>query len=69
MMCPNCGYCPHCGRGYGVYPRPWYQPTYWYGNAAAAGTNLTMNTMPPISVTSGGGAWMAQVQGNQAGAQ
>lgn len=28
--CPNCGYCPHCGRG--DYPRPW-QPWYqkpWY---------------------------------------
>lgn len=24
--CPNCGYCPHCGRG-GHYVAPYY-PTY-----------------------------------------
>lgn len=26
-VCPNCGYCPHCGRG-GVprWPRPWVVP-------------------------------------------
>lgn len=30
--CPNCGYCPHCGRGgrefsyppHPIYPIPWY---------------------------------------------
>lgn len=29
--CPNCGYCPHCGRsGYGFVPQYpwWYQPYY-----------------------------------------
>lgn len=26
--CPNCGYCPHCGRG-GYYMIPWpYRPLY-----------------------------------------
>ena len=31
--CPNCGYCPHCGRGgWHTYPRPWYpQPGYLPG--------------------------------------
>lgn len=30
--CPNCGYCPHCGRGGGWYPQPWtwpYNPLPW----------------------------------------
>ena len=28
-VCPNCGYCPHCGRGgYPVYPMPYY-PSPW----------------------------------------
>jgi hypothetical protein len=37
--CPNCGYCPHCGRGghhaapyYSPYYTPYtvpYMPTYW----------------------------------------
>lgn len=22
-VCPNCGYCPHCGRSGPIYPRPW----------------------------------------------
>lgn len=28
MSCPNCGYCPHCGRG-GYYTNPYPTP-YWY---------------------------------------
>lgn len=27
--CPNCGYCPHCGRGGAYVPRP-YGPEYWW---------------------------------------
>lgn len=27
QTCPNCGYCPHCGRHY-YYPQPYY---WWYG--------------------------------------
>ena len=27
-VCPNCGYCPHCGRG-GYRPMPWYPQPYW----------------------------------------
>ena len=41
--CPNCGYCPHCGRGgYRTYP---YQPPYvpyttpiWYGTTTGTTT-------------------------------
>ena len=32
-VCPNCGYCPHCGRGRQLaptYPYPWY-PGGWWG--------------------------------------
>lgn len=29
-VCPNCGYCPHCGRG-GFHVLPyWQQPPIWY---------------------------------------
>jgi hypothetical protein len=43
-VCPNCGYCPHCGRGaiktvpfptvpnyplYPTYPNPWYTGPVW----------------------------------------
>jgi hypothetical protein len=43
-VCPNCGYCPHCGRGahqpmipapYQPYPFPYspnYPPIVWGGN-------------------------------------
>lgn len=35
--CPNCGYCPHCGRGaqmvpmypQPIYPRPWPGGGWW----------------------------------------
>jgi hypothetical protein len=38
--CPNCGYCPHCGRSNQPvvpvpypYPSPWLyrRPVFWYG--------------------------------------
>lgn len=29
--CPNCGYCPHCGRGgHQTYPYPWGTTTITY---------------------------------------
>ena len=34
MTCPNCGYCPACGRArtypytYPVYPNPWWNTSY-----------------------------------------
>lgn len=28
--CPNCGYCPHCGRG-GAHPAPYYPAPYYPG--------------------------------------
>lgn len=30
--CPNCGYCPHCGRSNDRWlgpQRPWYTPVWW----------------------------------------
>lgn len=33
--CPNCGYCPHCGRSGWPYNSPWYRQYpygYWAGN-------------------------------------
>ena len=44
--CPNCGYCPHCGRGgYHTYPYP-YQPSYpWYsGNPYVTYTGISNGT-------------------------
>jgi hypothetical protein len=29
--CPNCGYCPHCGRSYNYWPWP-HQPSYPWQN-------------------------------------
>lgn len=39
--CPNCGYCPHCGRSNSVYPKPWYpyNPPYWYGTRVTSGSD------------------------------
>lgn len=29
-VCPNCGACPHCGRGgYRTYPYPYYTQPWW----------------------------------------
>ena len=29
--CPNCGYCPHCGRSaQPYYPQPYYPVTPWW---------------------------------------
>lgn len=48
--CPNCGYCPHCGRSNPVYPKPWYpynpypyNPPYWYGRGGTT-TKITSDT-------------------------
>jgi len=30
MTCPNCGYCPNCGRSGYPYNRPYIQPWYPY---------------------------------------
>lgn len=27
--CPNCGYCPHCGRGGRYWPEPYWPSPYW----------------------------------------
>ena len=57
-MCPNCGYCPTCGRsnGWGVTPfyphfpitpTPWYVgdfPGYDRYNTTAGNTNVTWRT-------------------------
>jgi len=31
FICPNCGYCPHCGRGNTTQPPHYlpYYPPYW----------------------------------------
>jgi hypothetical protein len=50
QSCPNCGYCPHCGRStsphYPWWQRPWYSGPYWQVTPTATITLLgdTANT-------------------------
>lgn len=40
-VCPNCGYCPYCGRGgYHTYPWQPYPGPYWYGTGTV--TDIVM---------------------------
>lgn len=48
-VCPNCGYCPHCGRG-GHYTYPWY-PSPWI--TWTTGPTLYKEVSAP-TITSGG---------------
>lgn len=45
-VCPNCGYCPHCGRSNGYrtypwYPYPWYTPAPWFNPPFTISTTPT----------------------------
>ena len=50
--CPNCGYCPHCGRRdaapmpypHPVYPAPWIYPRYVPGPTWISQPNTTIGT-------------------------
>lgn len=58
MSCPNCGYCPSCGRGVQTAPyMPWYVgiPSYWHGNGPA----------PVIGTTTGTAHKLAELAGYQ----
>ena len=63
--CPNCGYCPHCGRSdqqkaapyYPIYPQPlpvlpWTHPygIYPYGPITVT-NNTNGNTLGPLHFT------------------
>lgn len=43
--CPNCGYCPTCGRPQNIpyYPTYPYQPGPWYGNPWIVTCGTTSN--------------------------
>lgn len=48
MSCPNCGYCPHCGRGSQAAPyRSWEHgiPPHWYGNGTAPAISSAPGTV------------------------
>lgn len=47
--CPNCGYCPHCGRGgHYVYPY-YYQP--WYPNWPTITTPTITSTTGNLTIS------------------
>lgn len=61
--CPNCGYCPHCGRAAAptvvpvpVYP-PWYWPTvpypypYWIGTIPSTTGTIVSNDISGNTTT------------------
>lgn len=41
MSCPNCGYCPHCGRGAHTYPYTPFQPSITYGQTPSVVNTVT----------------------------
>jgi hypothetical protein len=50
MSCPNCGYCPHCGRSdQPWYPNPYYPgpsyPSYPWGQTPGGVAPLTIGTI------------------------
>lgn len=42
MTCPNCGYCPHCGRQNLMPYNPWPQPPYYP-------QPIWISTVPPVT--------------------
>lgn len=51
--CPNCGYCPHCGRSNGYYYQPY--PYYWYGKLDSGTTTQSPDiTWNSIACTTAG---------------
>jgi hypothetical protein len=48
-VCPNCGYCPHCGRGgyhtypYWLYQPCWTQPYIWGTTTTGVGGTTSKN--------------------------
>jgi hypothetical protein len=54
--CPNCGYCPCCGRGrYGFVPYQPYYPPYpqpvWIGTGGYVQPSTTGTPLPLPSIT------------------
>lgn len=53
-VCPNCGYCPHCGRSaqpyrtYPQYPVTWYQGPIWIAPIYSG------YPQPSVTLTTGG---------------
>ncbi len=60
LVCPNCGYCPHCRRG-GYYKDPYAYPPYyppypqhypfWYGGNVFENTQTIPASSEPITTT------------------
>jgi hypothetical protein len=45
--CPNCGYCPCCGRGYGFTPyQPGYPQPIWISTTGGYVPSTTTGVMP-----------------------
>lgn len=42
--CPNCGYCPHCGRGGWTRPYPTFAPPYFTWTTTAGEPSKNQNT-------------------------
>ena len=67
MTCPNCGYCPHCGRSaqppYYGYPQPYYHGPVWVSptyqlqttSGGALGGTFTSGSLANYGFTNDGG--------------
>lgn len=49
--CPNCGYCPHCGRRNAApnwpYAQPYYPQPIWIGTPYMTGTTVQPQFQQP----------------------
>lgn len=41
MACPNCGYCPACGRARTTPYYPWMYPNTWWGTSSPPYVNYS----------------------------
>ena len=54
MTCPNCGYCPACGRARVQPYNPWLYQNYWWGSTSTPYINYSgtlVDVSSPGSIT------------------